>query len=137
VPRILAIDFGLKRTGIAVTDPLQIIATPLQAVESRLLIPFLERYLTKEEVEAIVIGDPKNLDGSDNALTAQVHELAEILKRKFPGKKVVLVDERFTSRMAQQSILKSGLKKKDRREKSLTDIVSAALILQHYMDSKK
>lgn len=137
MPRILAIDFGLKRTGIAVTDPLQIIATPLQAVESRLLIPFLERYLTKEEVEAIVIGDPKNLDGSDNALTAQVHELAEILKRKFPGKKVVLVDERFTSRMAQQSILKSGLKKKDRREKSLTDIVSAALILQHYMDSKK
>jgi putative Holliday junction resolvase len=137
VPRILAIDFGLKRTGIAVTDPLQIIATPLQAVESSLLIPFLERYLTKEEVEAIVIGDPKNLDGSDNALTAQVHELAEILKRKFPGKKVVLVDERFTSRMAQQSILKSGLKKKDRREKSLTDIVSAALILQHYMDSKK
>ena len=88
-------------------------------------------------MEAIVIGDPKNLDGSDNALTAQVHELAEILKRKFPGKKVVLVDERFTSRMAQQSILKSGLKKKDRREKSLTDIVSAALILQHYMDSKK
>lgn len=137
MPRILAIDFGLKRTGIAVTDPLQIIATPLQAVESSLLIPFLERYLTKEEVEAIVIGDPKNLDGSDNALTAQVHELAEILKRKFPGKKVVLVDERFTSRMAQQSILKSGLKKKDRREKSLTDIVSAALILQHYMDSKK
>ncbi len=135
--RILAIDFGLKRTGLAVTDPLQIIASPFQAVESRNLMSFLETYFMKEEVELIVVGDPKNLDGTANPLSQQVHKLVRELEKKFPEKKVVMVDERFTSKMAQQSIIQSGLKKKDRREKSLTDIVSAALILQHYLDLRK
>lgn len=135
--RILAIDFGLRRTGLAVTDPLQIIASPFQAVESGNLISFLESYFMKEEVELIVVGDPKNLDGTANPLSQQVHKLVRELEKKFPEKKVVMVDERFTSKMAQQSIIQSGLKKKDRREKSLTDIVSAALILQHYLDLRK
>lgn len=135
--RILAIDFGLRRTGLAVTDPMQIIASPFQAVESGNLISFLESYFMKEEVELIVVGDPKNLDGTANPLSQQVHKLVRELEKKFPEKKVVMVDERFTSKMAQQSIIQSGLKKKDRREKSLTDIVSAALILQHYLDLRK
>lgn len=135
--RILAIDFGLRRTGLAVTDPMQIIASPFQAVESGNLISFLESYFMKEEVELIVVGDPKNLDGTANPLSQQVHKLVRELEKKFPEKKVVMVDERFTSKMAQQSIMQSGLKKKDRREKSLTDIVSAALILQHYLDLRK
>ncbi|MBX7141406.1 MAG: Holliday junction resolvase RuvX [Chitinophagales bacterium] len=135
--RILAIDFGLRRTGLAVTDPLQIIASPFQAVESRNLMSFLETYFMKEEVELIVVGDPKNLDGTANPLSQQVHKLVRELEKKFPEKKVVMVDERFTSKMAQQSIMQSGLKKKDRRQKSLTDIVSAALILQHYLDLRK
>ena len=135
--RILAIDFGLRRTGLAVTDPMQIIASPFQAVESGNLISFLESYFMKEEVELIVVGDPKNLDGTANPLSQQVHKLVRELEKKFPEKKVVMVDERFTSKMAQQSIMQSGLKKKDRRQKSLTDIVSAALILQHYLDLRK
>lgn len=135
--RILAIDFGLRRTGLAVTDPMQIIASPFQAVESGTLISFLESYFMKEEVELIVVGDPKNLDGTANPLSQQVHKLVRELEKKFPEKKVVMVDERFTSKMAQQSIIQSGLKKKDRRQKSLTDIVSAALILQHYLDLRK
>ncbi|MBS1657217.1 MAG: Holliday junction resolvase RuvX [Bacteroidetes bacterium] len=135
--RILAIDFGLRRTGLAVTDPMQIIASPFQAVESGNLISFLESYFMKEEVELIVVGDPKNLDGTANPLSQQVHKLVRELEKKFPEKKVVMVDERFTSKMAQQSIIQSGLKKKDRRQKSLTDIVSAALILQHYLDLRK
>jgi putative Holliday junction resolvase len=135
--RILAIDFGLRRTGLAVTDPLQIIASPFQAVESGNLMTFLESYFKKEEVELIVVGDPKNLDGSANPLAQQVHQLVKELEKEFPEKKVVLVDERFTSKMAQRSVFQSGLKKKDRREKSLTDIVSAALILQHYLDLRK
>lgn len=135
--RILAIDFGLRSTGLAVTDPLQIIASPVQAGESRNLMSFLETYFMKEEVELIVVGDPKNLDGTANPLSQQVHKLVRELEKKFPEKKVVMVDERFTSKMAQQSIMQSGLKKKDRRQKSLTDIVSAALILQHYLDLRK
>lgn len=98
---------------------------------------FLESYFKKEEVELIVVGDPKNLDGSANPLAQQVHQLVKELEKEFPEKKVVLVDERFTSKMAQRSVFQSGLKKKDRREKSLTDIVSAALILQHYLDLRK
>lgn len=116
---------------------MQIIASPFQAVESGNLISFLESYFMKEEVELIVVGDPKNLDGTANPLSQQVHKLVRELEKKFPEKKVVMVDERFTSKMAQQSIMQSGLKKKDRREKSLTDIVSAALILQHYLDLRK
>lgn len=137
MPRILALDYGLKRTGIAVTDPLQIIASPLETVETNQLMKFLEAYLKKEEVEAIVIGDPKNLDNTPNDLSSVVKKFTTEVEQKFPGKKIVMVDERFTSKMAQQVILSSGKKKKDRRDKSLLDKVSAALILQHYLEMNK
>jgi len=137
MPRILAIDFGMKRTGIAVTDPLQIIATPLQTVPTIELMKFLSDYFRKENVETIVIGDPKNLDGTSSEIKSEIDQFEKELKKNFPEKKIVLVDERFTSKMAQQSLIASGMKKKDRRDKSLLDKVSAALILQHYLDSKK
>jgi len=137
VARILAIDYGSKRTGIAVTDPLQIIASPLQAIDSVDLMKFLSEYFSKEKVETIIVGDPKNLDGSDTPFRANVNLLVEELTKKFPDKNIILVDERFTSKMAQQSIVSSGLKKKDRQNKSLVDIVSAALLLQHYLDTVK
>ena len=134
--RILAIDFGLKRAGIAVTDPLKIIATGLQTVESSQLLNFLSDYFKKEEVECIVVGDPKNLDNTPSEMSKEVEMLIEELKEKFPGKKIKKVDERFTSGMAQQAIYHSGLKKKDRRNKSLIDKISAVLILQTYLDSQ-
>ena len=135
--RILAIDFGLKRTGIAVTDPLKIIATGLQTVESSQLLHFLSDYFKKEEVECIVVGDPKNLDNTPSEISKEVEMLVEELKEKFPHKKIKKIDERFTSRMAQQVIYHSGLKKKDRRDKSLIDKISAVLILQTYLDSQQ
>ena len=137
MPRILALDYGLKRTGIAVTDPLQIIASPLQTVETNQLMKFLEEYFKAEVVESIVVGDPKNLDNTPNDLSIQVKKIVAEIENKFPGKKIIMVDERFTSKMAQQTILSSGKKKKDRRDKSLLDKVSAALILQHYLEMKK
>jgi putative Holliday junction resolvase len=135
--RILAIDFGIKRTGIAVTDPLKIIATGLQTVETAQLLSFLSDYFNKEEVECIVVGDPKNLDNTPSEISKEVEMLIEELKKKFPGKKIRKVDERFTSSMAQQVIYHSGLKKKDRRNKSLIDKISAVLILQTYLDSQQ
>ncbi len=135
--RIMAIDFGLKRTGIAVTDPLQIIATGLQTVESSQLLNFLSDYFKKEGVECIVVGDPKNLDNTPSEISKEVEMLVEALEEKFPEKKIKKVDERFTSRMAQQVINHSGLKKKDRRNKSLIDKISAVLILQTYLDSQQ
>lgn len=129
MPRILALDYGLKRTGIAVTDPLQIIASPLQTVETNQLMKFLEEYFKAEVVESIVVGDPKNLDNTPNDFSIQVKKIVAEIENKFPGKKIIMVDERFTSKMAQQTILSSGKKKKDRRDKSLLDKVSAALIL--------
>ena len=137
MPRILALDYGLKRTGIAVTDPLQIIASPLQTVETNQLMKFLEEYFKAEVVESIVVGDPKNLDNTPNDFSIQVKKIVAEIENKFPGKKIIMVDERFTSKMAQQAILSSGKKKKDRRDKSLLDKVSAALILQHYLEMKK
>ena len=133
--RILAIDFGLRRTGLAVTDPMQIIASPFQAVESGNLISFLESYFMKEEVELIVVGDPKNLDGTANPLSQQVHKLVRELEKKFPEKKVVMVDERFTSKMAKQAMIDGGMKKMDRRNKAMVDTISATIILQSYLES--
>lgn len=135
--RILAIDFGLKRAGIAVTDPLKIIATALQTVESSQLLNFLSDYFKKEEVECIVVGDPKNLDNTPAEISKEVETLIEELKEKFPDKRIQKVDERFTSVMAQQVIQYLGLKKKDRRNKSLVDKISAVLILQTYLDSQQ
>ena len=135
MPRILAIDYGLKRTGLAVTDPLKIIATALTTVESPKLIQFLKDYFKKEEVELIVIGEPKNWDESDTHATPLVKKLVEKLKKEFPHMPLKLVDERYTSKMASNAIIEMGIKKKDRRDKSLVDKVAATIILQEYMRS--
>lgn len=135
--RILAIDLGTKRTGLAVTDPLQILANPLETIETSQLIFFLKSYCAKEEVETLVLGLPIRLDGQDNEMTPRVMKLKEDLQQVFPGKKIALVDERFTSKMAMQSMIAMGSKKKDRREKAGNlDKVSAAIILQSYLEQK-
>ncbi|MGN6493436.1 MAG: Holliday junction resolvase RuvX [Agriterribacter sp.] len=133
MPRILAIDYGLKRTGIAVTDPLQIIATGLTTIESPKLIEFLKNYFAKEEVEKIVIGEPKNLDDSDTHATEPVRKIVEKIKKEFPAIPVILVDERFTSKLAKQAMLDMGMKKKQRRDKAAVDEIAATIMLQEYM----
>lgn len=133
--RILAIDLGTKRTGIAVTDSLKMLANPLETVETGKLIDFLQSYFQKEDVETIVLGYPKKLDGSDNEMTPRVISLKDRLSKLFPEKKIVLVDERFTSKMAMQTMISMGSKKKDRKEKTGNlDKVSAAIILQSYLE---
>ena len=131
--RILAIDYGLKRTGIAVTDPLKIIATGLTTVETQKLFPFLKSYFQTEEVELILIGEPKNWDESDTHATPLVRKAVQKLKRDFPKIPVVTIDERYTSKLAQQSMLEMGLKKKDRQNKALVDEIAATIMLQEYL----
>jgi len=133
--RILAIDLGTKRTGIAVTDMLQIVANPLETIETSKLIDYLKSYFLKEEVDTIVLGYPKKLDGKANEMTPKVISLKDRLSKLFPDKKMVLIDERFTSKMAMQSMIAMGSKKKDRKEKAGNlDKVSAAIILQSYLE---
>ena len=135
--RILAIDLGTKRTGLAVTDPLQILANPLETVETSQLMLFLKSYCTKEPVETLVLGLPTQLNGQDNEMTPRVMKLKEELQSVFPDKKIALIDERVTSKMAMQSMIAMGSKKKDRREKAGNlDKVSAAIILQSYLEQK-
>jgi putative Holliday junction resolvase len=131
--RILAIDYGGKRTGIAVTDPFQIIANGLTTIESQQLIPFLKKYIAEESVEKIIIGLPKNWDETDTHGTALAVEAIRIVKKNFPAIPVEAVDERFTSRMAKDAMLEMGLKKKDRRDKKLVDEIAATILLQEYM----
>lgn len=134
--RLMAIDYGKKRTGLAVTDPLQLIASGLTTVATHELIPFLKKYLAAEPVETIVIGEPKNLDGNATHATPLVIECIRILKKNFPDIPIVKVDERFTSKMAFQTMIDSGLKKKDRQNKALVDEISATIILQEYLRNK-
>ncbi|MBU3715025.1 MAG: Holliday junction resolvase RuvX [Ferruginibacter sp.] len=134
--RIIAIDYGGKRTGIAVTDPLQIIATGLTTVASAELIPFLKKYLGTEEVELVIIGMPKNWDETDTHGTPLVREAIKKIKKEFPDLKIKEVDERYTSKMAKDAILQMGLKKKDRRKKEIVDEISATIILQEYLSGK-
>ena len=133
--RILCIDYGLKRTGIAVTDPLQIIATGLITVDSKELLSFLKKYFQQEQVELIVIGEPKNLDDSDTHATPLVNAIIVKLKKEFPGIPLKTVDERFTSKLAKQAMLDMGMKKKDRRNKRTVDEIAATIMLQDYMQS--
>ena len=135
--RIMAIDFGTKRTGIAVTDPLQIIATGLTTVETQNIMTFLKDYFTKEQVELVIIGEPKNLNDSDTHATVYVREFIRRLKKIFPTMPVTTVDERFTSKMATRSMLEMGLKKKDRRNKSLVDEIAATMMLQEWLERNK
>jgi len=134
VARILSIDYGTKRVGLAVTDPLQIIANGLDTISTKEIFDFLKDYFSKEDVEQIVIGEPLHLDGNPTYVTPLVHELAEKLKKLYPDIKVVLQDERFTSVDARRIIRESGAKKKKRQDKSLIDKVSAVLILQDYLE---
>lgn len=134
--RIMAIDFGSKRTGIAVTDPLQLIAQGLTTVETHMLLVFLRDYLQKEEVERIIIGEPLNLDDSDTHATAGAREMAKKMKRHFPAVQVEMVDERFTSRLASDAMREMGLKKKDRQKKGLVDEIAATILLQQYLLSR-
>lgn len=133
--RIISIDFGLKRTGIAVTDPLQIIATGLTTLHSKELIPFLKDYFAKEQVELIIIGWPTNWDDSATHATPLVEKCIKDLQKHFPAIPVKKVDERFTSKMAKDSMLEMGLKKKDRRNKALVDEIAATIMLQEYLRS--
>ncbi len=131
--RILCIDYGLKRTGIAVTDPLQIIATGLTTVNSNELISFLKKYFHQEHVELIVIGEPKNLDDSDTHATVLVREIIKKLEKEFPQIPIKPVDERYTSKMAKKAMIDMGMKKKDRRNKRTVDEIAATIMLQEYM----
>ena len=135
MPRILSIDYGLKRTGLAVTDPLQIIATGLTTVESKQLIPFLKNYFAREAVELIIIGEPKNWDDSDTHATPLVEKCIKSLQKNFPSIPIKKVDERYTSKMAKQSMIEMGMKKKQRRDKTLVDEIAATIMLQEYMKS--
>ena len=135
--RILCIDYGGKRTGIAVTDPLQIIATALQTVETHLLFVFLKNYLKQEEVERILIGHPLNLDDSTTHATPLVEAAIKRLHKEFPQLPIERVDERFTSKLAGRAMLEMGMKKKQRREKGQIDQIAAAIMLQEYLAAKK
>ena len=136
MPRILCIDYGKKRTGIAVTDPLQIISTGLTTVDSPELISFLKNYFRLESVELIVIGEPKNLDDSDTHATPLVKEIIKKLEKEFPSIPIKTVDERFTSKMAKQAMIEMGMKKKDRRNKRTVDEIAATIMLQDYMSNR-
>lgn len=136
MPRVLAIDFGLKRTGLAVTDPLRIIATALDTVDPKELMSYLKAYVAKEVVDGFVVGLPVHLDGKPTDITANVHALVEALKKNFPTLWVETVDERFTSRMAQDTLNASGKGRMARREKGQLDRISATIILQGWMAQK-
>jgi putative Holliday junction resolvase len=135
MPRILCIDYGKKRTGIAVTDPLKIIATALTTVETPSLIQFLKKYFTEEQVELVLIGEPKNLDDSDTHATPLVNQFIQKFKKEFPLMKIEKVDERYSSKMAVQSMIAMGMKKKDRQKKENVDQIAAAIMLQEYLKS--
>lgn len=131
--RILAIDFGTKRCGIAVTDQLQLIASGLTTVPTGELMSFLSEYLRFEDVETVVIGEPRQKDGSSSAVETEIQSFLKSFSASFPNLKLVRADERFTSKMAFQSMIHSGMKKKKRQEKGLIDEISATLILQGYL----
>ena len=129
--RVLAIDLGTKRTGLAVTDPLRILANPLETIPTQTLFDYLKKYFRQEEVDVIVLGYPTRLDSSHNEMTPRVISLKDRLSKQFSDKKIELIDERFTSKMAMQSMIQMGSKKKDRKEKAGNlDKVSATIIFE-------
>jgi putative Holliday junction resolvase len=135
--RILAFDYGTKRIGIAVTDPLQIIATGLDTVHPKDVIEYVKKYMLTEQIEAFVLGDPKQMDGSPSDSAQHVKGFATLLKKSFPDVPRHWVDERFTSKLAHQAIMQSGLKKMDRRDKNRVDTIAATIILQYFMESNR
>lgn len=135
--RILALDYGRKRTGVAVSDPLQIIANGLTTVSSHELLDFLQNYTSKEQVELIVIGLPKQMSGEKSESMNYIEPFVRALKKRLPDMPVQFVDERFTSVLAHKAMLDGGLKKKDRQNKALVDEISATIILQSYLESRR
>lgn len=134
--RIVALDFGTKRTGVAATDELQLIASGLTTVSTKELLSFLTNYCSHEKVETLVVGEPKQRDGSHSDVEVDILHFLENLKRAMPELHVVRADERFTSKMAFQSMLDGGLKKKQRQNKALIDEISATILLQDYLNRK-
>ncbi|QHL88473.1 Holliday junction resolvase RuvX [Nibribacter ruber] len=135
--RILAIDYGVKRVGLAVTDPLQLIASALDTVHAQDVLPFLQSYAQKEDVDLFVVGMPVHLDGNATNNTQHVVGFVRKLEKLFPGKQVVTHDERFTSRMAFRTMVDLGLGKKARANKETVDKISATIILQSYLESRQ
>ena len=133
--RIMAIDYGRVRTGLAVTDPMRIIATALATVETPRLMQYIKDYCAREEVDTFVVGEARHMDGTPSESMQYIEPFVKALGETFPEKEVARVDERFTSKMAFQSMIDSGLKKKDRRDKGTIDRVAATIILQTYMNT--
>ena len=136
MPRILAIDYGQKRTGIAITDELQIIASGLTTIPSETAIAFLKDYFAKEKVDKVLIGEPKQMNGQPSESAEIVDKFVEKFTKTFPDMKVIRVDERFTSKMAFQTMIDSGLKKSQRKNKALIDEIAATIILQDFLTRK-
>jgi putative Holliday junction resolvase len=133
--KAIAIDFGLKRSGIAITDDLKLFAFPHETVDSQGLMTYLEALIPKESIDTIVLGEPKRMDNSDTHISENVRLLHEALLAKFSALTVVLIDERFTSKMAVQAMIAGGMKKKERKVKGNIDKVSAAIVLQSYLSA--
>lgn len=135
--RILALDFGLKRTGVAETDDLKLIASGLDTISSTEIVEFIQRYNQQHSLDTIVIGLPKRLNNEDTHSTQNVNALAQHLKKTFPSVTIEMVDERFTSKMASSAMFQAGLGKQKRKQKELVDKVSATLILQSYLEQQR
>lgn len=134
--RILALDIGRKRTGIAVTDSLKIIANGLSTIPTEEVISYLTQYLGKESVELIIVGLPRQMNNQPSEAVKYIEPVINKIKKAFPDLQLELVDERFTSKLAHQAMIDGGLKKKDRQNKALVDTISATIILQSYMESR-
>jgi putative Holliday junction resolvase len=134
--RFLAIDYGTKRTGIAVSDPGRMIASPLETVPTHELMHFLENYFRNEEVEILVVGLPRTAGGKDSASKRPLQFFIQSFRKRFPDMKVAWEDERYTSRMARKAMIEGGMKQKDRRQKGQVDKISASLILQSWMEGR-
>ncbi|MCT4599640.1 MAG: Holliday junction resolvase RuvX [Marinifilaceae bacterium] len=135
--RVLAIDYGRKKVGLAVTDPLQIIANGLETVPTHTLLDYLKKYIQKEDVETIVVGHPKQMDNTDSESMTYIKPFLKKLKKLFPDMNIEMMDERFTSKIAFQTMIDGGLKKKARQNKELVDTISATIILQSWMEKQK
>jgi putative Holliday junction resolvase len=134
--RIIGIDFGTKRIGVAVTDPLQIFASPLDTIRKEDFFTFVEEYRKKEEIEAFVVGNPIQLNNEPSESVNQLIPFLKKLRNKYPGITIHLIDERFTSQMALRSMIDGGVTKKERRDKSMVDRISASIILQSFLDKR-
>lgn len=132
----MALDFGQKRTGIAITDPLKLIASGLETVQTSDLMPFLEQYFNANDVEGLVIGEPKRMDNSASAVESDIQKFIEKVRNRFPSLPIWRQDERFTSKIAVQAMVEGGMKKKKRQDKGMVDQISATLILQAYLSRK-